>query len=226
MTNTVCDKMAMPRRTKIALVGTLLLGALSASPAARAPPANEWEIGPVIRGRNYSVGMPSTPPPRGAGWSFDLPVSAPAPGHVHAISYEPGPLIEKSRITLRYRVDAPRGTRFVPQEQPGMPGTVSLFLQRYGDNWSARGRYAHYRWYAPGRSVRQIAPGTYEMTVDLDDEWTNVSGRPASSHPVAFEDALADTGRIGLVFGSTSARGHGVYATAPARFTLLSFRID
>lgn len=213
----------MNRRIKTALAGTLLLGALSASST---PPAHEWEIGPIIRGRNYTVGMPLTLTPRGCGWSFDLPVSGRAPAHVHAITFDPGPLIEKSRITLRYRVDAPRGTRFVPHEQPERPGTISLFLQRYGDNWSARGRYEHYRWYAPSHSVRQIASGTHEITIDLDEAWTNVNGKPASSHPAAFEDALAETGRIGLVFGSTSARGHGVYATAPARFTLLSFRID
>ena len=37
--------------------------------------------------------------------------------------------------------------------------------------------------------------------------------------------APADPDRLGLVFGSSEGRGHGVFATRPARFTLLSFRI-
>jgi hypothetical protein len=59
------------------------------------------------------------------------------------------------------------------------------------------------------------------MTVSLSG-WTSVNGRP---NRTAFEDALVATDRVGLVFGSSSARGHGVFATAPARFTLISFRI-
>ena len=37
---------------------------------------------------------------------------------------------------------------------------------------------------------------------------------------------LADAGSVGLVFGSTSARGRGVFASRPARFELLSFAFD
>ena len=29
--------------------------------ASAAPPAMDWEIGPIIRGQNYSVNMPPTP---------------------------------------------------------------------------------------------------------------------------------------------------------------------
>ena len=67
------------------------------------------------------------------------------------------------------------------------------------------------------------------MIVRLDDpRWISVRGRSARSPASAgtLEAALTDIDRIGLVFGSSAARGHGVYATAPARFTLLSFRIE
>ena len=115
----------------------------------------------------------------------------------------------------------------MPQEDSHRPGTVSLFFQRRGDNWSARGRYALYRWYAPAHTVQEIAPGIHEMTVRLDDPaWGSVvGGIKAGDRPRAFERSLANASRVGLVFGSTAARGHGVYATAPARFELLDFEI-
>ena len=204
------------------LTATLALGATVM--AAAAPPASEWEIGPIIRGKNYSVNMPLTPKPERGGWSFDFPVGSKAAGHVHYVTFRPGSLEGKSRITVRYRVDAKAGTRFVPQETPDRAGTVSLYIQRRGDNWTAKGRYQYYRWYAPAASVRQLAPGVGEISVALDDpQWEPVVGRSSAG---AMREALADIDRIGLVFGSSSARGHGVYATAPARFVMTAFRIE
>ena len=43
--------------------------------------------------------------------------------------------------------------------------------------------------------------------------------------PAQFADALANAERVGFVFGGGLSAGHGVYATGPARFHLLSFRI-
>ena len=195
--------------------------------AAAAPPASEWEIGPIIRGKNYSVNMPLAPKQERGGWSFAFPVGSREAGHVHYVTFRPGSLAGKSRITVRYRVDAKAGTRFVPQETPDRAGTVSLYLQRRGDNWNAKGRYQYYRWYAPAASVRQLAPGVGEISVALDDpQWVSVLGRSSASSPGAMREALADVERIGLVFGSSSARGHGVYATAPARFVMTAFRVE
>lgn len=205
----------------------LSLAALGA-PLSAGPSARDWEIGPIIRGQNYSLNMPLTPTPTERGWAFDFPYATKANGHVHYVTFNPGSLAEATRIKVRYRVQARPGTRFVPQEHPNLPGTVSLFFQRRGDNWSAKGRYALYRWYAPAHSVQEIVPGVHEMTVNLNDPlWGSVvGGMKAVDHPDAFNAALINAGSVGLVFGSTSARGHGVYATAPARFHLLDFDIQ
>lgn len=203
-----------------------LAAAVMAAPAAAAVDG-DWIIGPVIRGKNYSVGMPQRPTPTRAGWTFDFPSSSREAGHVHYVTFNPGPLTDASRIVVRYRVEAAAGTRFVPQENPELPGTVSLVIQRGGDNWSAKGAYEFFRWYAPGNTVQELAPGTHEMVVSLrDPNWGSVYGKPASGNAGAFETALAGASNIGLVFGSTSGRGHGVFATAPARFTLVDFRIE
>ena len=42
--------------------------------------AANWEIGPIINGKNYSVGMPASPTQTSEGWAFDFPLS---PGSVH-----------------------------------------------------------------------------------------------------------------------------------------------
>ena len=68
-----------------------------------------WVIGPVIRGRNYSEGMPlhPSPGPEG-GWHIDLPR---APGSVHYVTFRHGSLAGKRRIVMRYRVETEPGAR-------------------------------------------------------------------------------------------------------------------
>jgi len=188
--------------------------------AAAMPPADSWEIGPNIRGRNYSVGMPSQPTQLpGGGLSFEFPR---ANGEVDALTTGIRPLSQVREITIRYRIDATRGTRFISAETPEQTATISFYLQRSGDNWSARGRYASYRWYVPQHAVIPLAPGERSITVRLDETWTNVNGVPNTRDPQGFVTALANTARFGIAFGTAGARSHGVYATGPARFTLLS----
>ena len=197
------------------------------SPQSIAREAASWEIGPDVRGRNYSVGMPLKPTPVKRGvWSFDFPYPNAAVGHVHAVTFNPGPLSKASKIIMRYRIDAARGVRFAPQETPDQPATVSLYFQRRGDTWSAKGRYEFYRWYAPAQSVKEVAPGEHQIIVNLSDpQWISVMGKTVVTNPEAFRAALAEASQIGVAFGGTSGRAHGAFSTGPARFTLLEFRI-
>ncbi|MBU1607256.1 MAG: hypothetical protein KKD08_10685 [Alphaproteobacteria bacterium] len=212
---------------KLFIPAGLGLAALGSLALAATPAASGWVIGPIIKGKNYSVGMPLHPSPMRNGWYFEFPYPDRDSGHVHYVTFQPESLAGKSRIRVRYRVNAAPSTRFIPQEHVGLPATVSLFFQRRGDTWTARGKYNYFRWYAPGHSVQEIGPGTYQMTVRLDDpQWTPVMGGEAMDHQQSFRTALADPVQIGLVFGSRAARGHGVFTTAPARFELLSFDIE
>jgi len=208
------------------IAAVTVFGAVEAPTALAAMPAAEaWEIGPRIRGRNYSVGMPAHPSPGPRGTLvMDFPIAG--SGQVDALTTAVGPLAGARAITLRYRVDATRGTRFVADETPDQAATVSLYFQQAGDSWSGSGRFASYRWYAPGRAVIPLTPGEHTVIVRLDETWTNVDGQPSHAAPAGFAVALRNTARIGLAFGSLSRRSHGVYATGPARFTLRSLAIE
>ncbi len=219
----------MPRRRARPLALALLSGTLAVP--AWGQTAQDWEIGPVIRGKNYSLGMPLHPlPGRGLSWFFDFPLAPDRQGrggHVHYVTFDPGSLAGKTKISVRYRIDAAPGVRFVPQEFPDRTAAITLYLQRRGDNWTAKGPYDFYRWYAPATSMQTIEPGVHEITMRLDDpHWGSVMGGQSGANVRAFHEALEQTSRIGLVFGSKGGRGHGVYATGPARFTMLSFHIS
>lgn len=217
----------MPNRFNFYVLGFVALAGAGLASSLAAQNAADWEIGPDVRGRNYSVGMPLQPEPaRRGGWSFDFPYPNAGVGHVHAVTFDPGPLTNASKIVIRYRVDADRRVQFAPQETPDQPAVVSLYFQRRGDNWSGRRQFEFYRWYAPPASVQQIEPGVYEMSVSFNDpNWGSVQGQRVQANPAAFEAALAQTGRVGIAFGSSGLRSHGVYSTGRAKFTLLEFRI-
>ncbi|PIW55050.1 MAG: hypothetical protein COW16_08120 [Sphingomonadales bacterium CG12_big_fil_rev_8_21_14_0_65_65_10] len=208
---------------------TSLLGALSLVGGATVAFAGvtvdrDWTIGPWIKGKNYSVGMPARPESTDAGIAIDFPTTPRS--HVHYVTFDPGSLEGKSEIVMRYRIDAEPGTRFVPQQEPDKPGAISLFFQRRGDNWSARGRYEFYRWYAPTAKVKQLSRGNHEIRISLDDpEWISVGYRNPAVAPELFEAAKRDTAKVGFVLGSDVLRGHGVYATGPARMTVTGFEI-
>ena len=184
-----------------------------------------WEIGPVIRGRNYSVGMPPHPTATRNGWAFDFPGPRRSDGHVHYVTRATGPLDGARGIRVRYRVDARRGTRFIPQETPNLAPKVSLFIQARGDDWNARRGSEFDRWYSPHGREYTLEPGVHEITIMFDENWIAVMGSDRNRAPREFLRTLQNASRVGLTFGSSSRRGHGIFATGPARFELLEFSL-
>lgn len=204
---------------KIAAAFALSVAAVASSLVAQVP-AEAWQIGPIIKGRNHSVGMPPTLQPTKDGPSFSFPRRG---GSVHYVSLATGPLQGARSITIRYRIDARPGVQFVADES-GREGTFGLVFQRAGDTWTAKGRFEAYRWYSP--EAVPLSPGVHTMTVRLDDpNWIAVYGTKAAVNPQGFAAALANTDSVSMTFGGVGGRGHGVYATGPARFTILSFNI-
>ena len=196
----------------------------TAASAAQAPAAGAWTIGPIIRGRNYSQGMPLHPRAlRGGGFAIDLPQ---APGSVHYVTFRHGSLAGKRRIVMRYRIEAAPGVRIVPRTNPAQASMITPFFQRSGDNWSARGRYEAYRWYGTFATHSPLRPGTFEMVAPLDGNWTAVERSSARTNPAGFRDAIANADQVGFVLGGGDGYGHGVYATGRARLIVTDFRVE
>ena len=219
----------MDRRFFLGSLGASAVGLAASSPVLaqdRGRAVTQWEIGPVIRGRNYSVGMP--PHPRNVSdgeWAFDFPGSRRSDGHVHALTRATGPLDRARGLRLRYRVDGTRDARIVPQEFPDREPLVTLFIQRRGDNWRADRTTQHYRWYSPPTSASVLRMGEGGETVMFEDNWKSVMTDNRHAAPREWLDSLRNAERIGFTFGSRGGRSHGVFATAPARFTLLDFSV-
>ncbi|HET9427272.1 MAG TPA: hypothetical protein VFO69_02840 [Allosphingosinicella sp.] len=191
--------------------------------AATTPAASAWQIGPIIRGRNYSVGMPLRPAARrGGGIQIDLPR---APGSAHYVTFPHGSLAGKSRIVMRYRVEAAPGVRIAPPSSPQGNGLITLYFQRAGDNWSGRRQFEAFRWYGTF-ATQTIRPGEHVMVAPLSGNWTAVETSSARSNPRAFADALANADQVGFVLGGGDGYGHGVFATGPARIVVTDFRIE
>lgn len=196
---------------------------LARSPAA-AGIASAWEIGPVIRGRNYSQGVPLRPSPAAKGaWSIELPR---APGSVHYVTFPHGSLAGKKRIVMRYRIDLARGAEIRPITGPALPSILTLYFQRGGDSWSGRGAFETYRWYATFASHSPIVAGEHTLVAPLDANWTAVGSSSARSNARGFNAAIAGADRVGFVLGGCDGYGHGVFATGAARLTVLDFRVE
>ena len=142
------------------------------------------------------------------------------------VTFRHGSLAGHERITMRYRVEAAPGVRILPATDPASPSMITLYFQRTGDNWSGRGRFETYRWYATFATQSPITPGEHVMTASLGGNWTAVQTSSARSAPLAFRDALLNADQVGFVLGGGNGYGHGVFATGPARIVVTDFRVD
>ncbi|PSJ38517.1 hypothetical protein [Allosphingosinicella deserti] len=224
------EDLIMPLPRSLAFAAFALLASCGGPAEATAEPpssgrdARAWTIGPIIKGRNYSVDMPLHPTPRRGGeFQIDLPRD---PGSVHYVTFRHGSLAGKTRIVMRYRVELAPGVKIIPSTEPKGPAILTLYFQRAGDNWGGRGKFETYRWFATFASHMPIEAGDHEMVAPLNGAWTAIQTSSARSDPVAFRAALAEADQVGFVLGGGSGYGHGVYADGPARLVVTSFRVE
>jgi hypothetical protein len=205
------------------------LGLLAATGTQAAPRAasylnpSAWVIGPIVRGQSRSRGMPLHPSP-GPGRGFNI--EFPQAGSVNYVTFRHGSLAGKSRIVMRYRIEAAPGVRILPVTAPALPSVITLYFQRGGDNWSGRGWFEGFRWYATFASKSPISPGVHQIVAPLNANWTAVRSSSARNNPAAFRDAVANADQVGFVLGGGDGYGHGVFATGPARIVVTDFRVE
>ena len=213
-----------PCRLAILAVALGLGGAVPAGAqhsAAQQP--ERWTVGPSIGGRNYSRGIAIAPTATRQGFAIQLP---PPGGKVNYVTFRHGSLAGKRRIVMRYRVEAAPGVRILPVTDPSGPSMLTLYFQRAGDNWSGRGRYEAYRWYATFATQTPITPGEHVVAAPLDANWTAVMTSSARTNPLGFRDAIANADQVGFVLGGGDGYGHGIFATGPARIVVTDFRVE
>jgi hypothetical protein len=192
-----------------------LLGCSASANHNSVPPATEWQIGPIINGRSSSPGMPQK-----TGDTFDIPACR--NGEVHYVTKTiKGRLT--GTMTLTYTIEASPDAVFVAADG-GTPGRIALHFQRKGDDWSARGKYAGYRWYSSARHL--VTPGEHTINIPLDlASWKAVLGSGRTQ--ALFDAAKARPTRVGFTFGGTGNAGHGVcLSSGSARFTVKSFTVQ
>ena len=178
-----------------------------------------WLIGPEIKGQNHSVGMPERPTLQGNGWVIDFPTVGTK--HVHYVqNFNPPSLKGAKEIVMTYKVT---GSNFCTKDfGSNRTATVGIQFQRKGDDWSASGKYESYRWYS--KVLPELKEGMFTLTVPLEvSSWVNVYGK--STDLSGFQGAINDLENIAVVFGHRSGAGHGVYATEPSTFTLVSLQV-
>ena len=184
-----------------------------------------WEIGPIMGYENMSKGVPLHPQPHLDGWSIDIPSPTAAEGHVHYVTVPTGSLAGKTSVSLRCRLEMADGTRLCPVKSPDSPSLLTLYFQRKGDDWSMDGEYETYRWYASFGTRIDIRAGEYVLEARFDQNWTALQTSSRDNNLNAFNAALQNAGRIGFVLGGGDGLGHGVFATAPARLVVTSFKV-
>jgi len=206
------------------LLGLSAFG-LAAAASAAVPSASAWTIGPITpRHGNYSRGVPLHPTAGpGRSWHIDLPGPG---GSVHYVTFRHGSLAGARRIVMRYRVEATPGARIVPRTDPNAPSVITLYFQRRGDNWTGKGPFEAFRWYATFASQTPISPGDHVMIAPLSANWTAVETSSARTNPLAFRDAVANADQVGFVLGGGTGYGHGVFATGRARIIVTDFRVE
>lgn len=118
------------------------------------------------------------------------------------------------------------GVQIVPSSVPEQPSIITLYFQRKGDDWSGAGEKNLYRWYATSNFTSPIVAGEHELTASLTDKWTAVNDGDSFGSAEFFAQALANAGRVGFVLGGGTGFGHGVKATGPATFTIISFEVQ
>jgi len=182
--------------------------------------ASNWEIGPVIDGHNYSVNMPPRPTQTSEGWTFNFPLQG---GTVNYLTTKYGSLLGKHHIVIKYRVETDPLVDIWATSY-GLGGISlgpTLYFQDKNDDWNTDTK----RWWATKYSPQNIKAGEYTLDVPFDGGWTSMMGYHNGDSP-EFAKALSDVSRVGFTFGGGTGYGHGVFATGPARFTLLSMVIE
>lgn len=159
--------------------------------------------GPVIKGKNYTKGMPAQPQQLDSQFWFEIDDPEQEVDYV----LKRQPTSNWNTVTFTYRLSG----SVYPAEHPSFVPHISLFLQKDGDNWRSLG----FRRYCPF----YLKEGTHTHVVTKDDlNWREFDGSPAP--------AFDSFDRFAIAFGDERGLGHGIKSNRVVMFTLLDIRFE
>jgi hypothetical protein len=200
-----------------------LAAAVSAAAAAQSPQPpypvppvggldpKAWIIGPIIKGRSYSPGMPLHPTQESDGWSFVF-------GEPHYVTTRRGGPLTGQALRMRFTLSG--GS--LRATEGYVSARVRLYLERRGNDW----RSEFYRWWSV--PFVELVEGTHELVVPLTpDQWLSVYGKRGDDPAAAgqFAATLSDVAAYGMTFGGMFA-GHGVLGDGTVRFVLHEYGVQ
>jgi hypothetical protein len=188
-------------------------------PPPPAPLSANWQLGPIINGKNYSVGTDWYP----ATGNFTWPVAqkglpreqTPGPHYLT----KPCSGIQGRSIRVSYTVTGDGKFFGSVGGQSDFVYLCVFFRVIPGDNW---GGIDGFRWWS--ETQFPITPGSHTIEVALSHPaWVSVMGKGT---PDLFTNAMMTAGEIGVTFGNDEGRGHGVSSeTGNSAFVLESFEV-
>jgi hypothetical protein len=182
---------------------------------SKSKPKTPWEF-------QYCKGMPDRPSvTKNEILRFDFPSGK---NSVHYLNM-PRTSPIKNSITMTYAIEASPDAVFDFADKKGTrPAMVTLWVQRKGDDMTAKGKYSQYRWWGIS-SITDLSVGTFHISIDMDRaKWTSVFG---PGDDAGFAGAMNNPQRVGMTFGGGGGLGHGVrMAKGKATFRLLDFKVS
>lgn len=144
------------------------------------------------------------------GESFTFPACSTPPRREDGVHYvtQPARRPLTGTIVLEYEIT---GDGVLAATEGGTP-LLTLYFQRRGDDWTAKGDMASYRWYSRTRSPLATGPGRIEAPLSSYAAWGAVVS--AGQNALMFEQAKQDASRVGFVLGNSGGAGHGVCASS------------
>jgi hypothetical protein len=204
---------------------SLLLGCgggvqlLTSTPDVVSTDPNNWNI-------QYSTNMPIHPMASSFGaWEFDFPIT---PGSVNYVTVPYFQTIAHTQISMTFEIVTIGNVTYNlsdPTVYP--PESVRLFFQECGDNLSAQGPYAAYRWWSYPLSYNLGTADNTIVTLTVPlvraNNWVDVYNVGTDA---GFQGALNNLCDVGMTFGGLGGLGHGVSVTGgTAKFVLISYSI-
>jgi hypothetical protein len=145
------------------------------------------------------------------------PVSPSGPS-VHYVTKSTGPMATRD-MALTYRIEGDGVFKATEGHSP----RLSLYFQRIGDDLSAEGKLAAYRWFSKDKVA--MAAGRHTIKVPLvHAEWGPVYSGSEFNTDAYFKAAMREAARVGFVLGGSVGAGHGVcLASGTAKFIIEGF---